>query len=452
MKAAARPGPVDATRAQILAALLALLGVAGCDGSEVAVASVAAGGDGGSTSSSVDGSIDGADGSGATGGADGGPDGAASDATVDAPPFDCGNSAVHWIWGPRSPTFMARWPAISAWTGRYVLIWGGKSAVPDIDDKFQDGARFDPQTDAWSMMAPKPAELTTPSLPSYGSRFRGTWAKTELFVWARGPAVGFYSPDTDTWRMVNAEGAPLASFEGGAVTTIGDGIFFWGGYSPVDAGPALAEGGRFDLTTQTWQSIPTTGNPQPRIGPAGVAANDRLIVWGGLSQAFPSSLTAWLHVDGGDIYDPTAGTWTQIPSAPGDVGQREPAAVVWTGAELIVWGGEAASGELRGDGAAYNPSTDAWRVISQGPSVRQDVVVLWTGREMLVCGGWTPVGDTGWLPEYVTQVWLYDPVLDRWRIEAVCDAPSWASGVPYWTGTDALFVDRGVWVNRLIGL
>src|SRR4051794_17202267 len=60
---------------------------------------------------------------------------------------------------------------------------------------------------------------------------------------------------------------------------------------------------------------------------------------------------------------------------------------VWTGTEMIVWGG-AVSGSLN-TGGRYNPSTNSWTPTSttNAPSPRSNHTAVWTGDEMIVWGG-----------------------------------------------------------------
>jgi hypothetical protein len=72
-------------------------------------------------------------------------------------------------------------------------------------------------------------------------------------------------------------------------------------------------------------------------------------------------------------------------SAPGG---RADSGAVWTGSEALVWGGEGAAGSLA-SGGAYNPATDAWRLLSNGggPIARSGAGTVWSGSELLVYGG-----------------------------------------------------------------
>ena len=67
---------------------------------------------------------------------------------------------------------------------------------------------------------------------------------------------------------------------------------------------------------------------------------------------------------------------------------------MWTGTELIVWGGVNAAGTALDTGGRYNPTTDSWASSSlvnatgtNVPSARQLHTAVWTGTTMIVWGG-----------------------------------------------------------------
>ena len=78
----------------------------------------------------------------------------------------------------------------------------------------------------------------------------------------------------------------------------------------------------------------------------------------------------------------TATTTTNAPSA------RSYPTAIWTGSEMIVWGGGTASGTLN-TGARYDPSIDSWTATSttNAPEARAYHTAVWTGSEMIVWGG-----------------------------------------------------------------
>lgn len=62
---------------------------------------------------------------------------------------------------------------------------------------------------------------------------------------------------------------------------------------------------------------------------------------------------------------------------------------VWTGTEVIVWGGMTSLGGRTNTGSRYNPATDTWTSTSTigAPDGRVGHTAVWTGTEMLVWGG-----------------------------------------------------------------
>ena len=61
---------------------------------------------------------------------------------------------------------------------------------------------------------------------------------------------------------------------------------------------------------------------------------------------------------------------------------------MWTGSEMIVWGGRMVSAYLN-TGGRYNPSTDSWTATTttNAPAARYGHTAVWTGSEMIVWGG-----------------------------------------------------------------
>ena len=85
----------------------------------------------------------------------------------------------------------------------------------------------------------------------------------------------------------------------------------------------------------------------------------------------------------------TVNTWAAT-SMDAPRGRFNPTAV-WTGTEMIVWGGYeyGGGGTLFNTGGRYNPSTDTWIPITtnNAPAPRIHHTAVWTGTEMIVWGG-----------------------------------------------------------------
>jgi hypothetical protein len=130
-----------------------------------------------------------------------------------------------------------------------------------------------------------------------------------------------------------------------------------------------------------WVTFP--GGPlQPRVGQVGLWTGDQLLVWGGESSNGQSG-----YQDGA-TFNATTDRWRLLPKGP--LSARANAAAVWTGTVALIWGGSvgAADSPVSG-GASYDPSTRTWRRLPTAPlSPRQSADAFWTGRQMIVFGGY----------------------------------------------------------------
>ena len=80
-----------------------------------------------------------------------------------------------------------------------------------------------------------------------------------------------------------------------------------------------------------------------------------MILWGGGTTGSPGDVPPATVMPGGAAYDPAADRWEALPAAP--LTARARSTAVWTGRELIVWGGEADHDHRAqfDDGAAWTP-------------------------------------------------------------------------------------------------
>ena len=235
------------------------------------------------------------------------------------------------------------------------------------------------------------------------------------------------------WTPVSTLGAPDARARHSAVWA-DTGMIVWGG----DDGNSITKntGGRYVPGTDSWSVITTVGAPAPRSSHTAVWTGSEMIVWGGFSGAFD-----FLTIGDGASYDPVADTWSALSS----VNQPSPRTghtAVWTGTEMIVWGGASclacANAEL-GTGARYNPATDTWTPVStvNAPEARFSHTAIWTGTRMIVWGGATEGGiatltalDSGG---------AYDPATDTWTTLTTASAPQARHcHAATWTGTEML--------------
>jgi hypothetical protein len=112
----------------------------------------------------------------------------------------------------------------------------------------------------------------------------------------------------------------------------------------------------------------------------------------------------------------TDDTWTptSLINAPAARGSHT---AVWTGNEMIVWGGLGLSGDFN-TGGRYNPSTDSWTATGtiNAPAARCVHAAVWTGSEMIIWGGTNGGGlNTGG---------RYNPGTDSWTPTSTTGAPA----------------------------
>jgi N-acetylneuraminic acid mutarotase len=182
----------------------------------------------------------------------------------------------------------------------------------------------------------------------------------------------------------------------------------------------------------TWQ---TDRVPDGRLRHTAVWTGTEMIVWGGENQGVPgaASGSGGLRYSSGGRYDPRFDAWAPTIQTFNTPSARSRHTVVWTGKEMIVWGGYQSA--VRQDGARYDPALDRWTATSttSAPAARQRHSAVWTGSRMIVWGG----ADSGAL--YVSTGGSYDPVSNAWSATPSLDAPSPRAGhVAIWTGTEMI--------------
>jgi hypothetical protein len=155
-----------------------------------------------------------------------------------------------------------------------------------------------------------------------------------------------------------------------------------------------------------WEVLP----PAPvrmRAEVSEVWTGRELLVWGGLLYNSPSEMFG-----DGAAYNPATHQWRPLPASP--LAPRFGATGVWTGSEFVIWGGVGKLQNALADGAAYDPVANRWRQIGTAPiSGRGRAYGVWTGRRILVWGG-EPATKTPTLSGYVDGA-LYDPTTDTWQ-------------------------------------
>ncbi|GAF96012.1 unnamed protein product, partial [marine sediment metagenome] len=215
--------------------------------------------------------------------------------------------------------------------------------------------------------------------------------------------------------------------------------FIWGGRNDWSEG--LNTGARYDPATDTWTNATTIGTLPGRARPSVVWTGDKALIWGG-------SAGEEQYYQTGAIYDypHTIPYWTATPIASAPDARRYHTAI-WTvttaipQGELIIWGGMSLTGKFN-TGKRYRPSIDVWVSIStdNAPSIRWGHTAVWTGTEMIVWGGFQ--GGSYDAPSNPLNTGAcYDPVLDAWTpiTDTDSDTPMGRGHhTAVWTGSEMI--------------
>ena len=163
------------------------------------------------------------------------------------------------------------------------------------------------------------------------------------------------------------------------------------------------------MRNDNWASTCITNAPDGRIDHSAVWTGSEMIVWGG--ENYPFVLNT------GGRYNPSTDSWTatSTTNAPDARGRHT---AVWTGSEMIVWGGRDAFSRPLNTGGRYNPATDSWTHTSiriNPPLGREGHTAVWTGSQMIIWGGaYHGVGP----PVYFNTGGRYNPSTDIGRTPA----------------------------------
>jgi N-acetylneuraminic acid mutarotase len=314
------------------------------------------------------------------------------------------------------------------WTRKAMLVWGGAGDAGPLGD----GASYDLATDRWSPLAPAPLS------PRRGQS--AVWTGTKMVIWggvqgdtALGDGAA-YDPISNTWAPLAP--APIEPRHGHTAVFLQNRMVVWGGAAQGDA--ALGDGAAYDPVANTWVPLPVPPLA-PRLGHRAVATTDRMLVWGGSSEAAEGGR----YFADGAVYNPGTNAWSTMAAPPAGLEPRDNAAGVWTGEQLVVWGGYGRSDTCTpcfyGDGAAYDVASDSWVPVAPSPlSGRGAHRAVWTGREMLILGGF----DSAVLADGA----LYNPFDDTWVRMAPSPLPARQHHAMVWTGQQLI-----VWGGAGVG-
>lgn len=259
------------------------------------------------------------------------------------------------------------------WTGSEMILWGAATN----DDSRNLGAAYDPRQDEWRRVAPGPL--------SGRSGHLAVWTGEEMIVWG-GYLTAFererydgkgasYDPATDSWRMLPRGPLPAGYDAMGAWT--GEEVLVM--VSPMgikeDDYPKFAEPAAYDPSTNTWRSLARPPHVT-WVSPPVEYLEGKLNVLslGGAVDGGQVNNYGRDYETGG-IYDYERDEWSSHADPPSDRSNQ-------------TWQQTAMDDEVVIDGLAYSPSTDTWRKLPKFPlGAREFPVIVWTGEELIVWGG-----------------------------------------------------------------
>ena len=347
-------------------------------------------------------------------------------ALVEAGYVNLGLMATGGAWEERSSLAgpAARQRHTAVWTGSELIVWGGG----DGSVLRRDGGRFNPVVNRWTA-------LSVSGAPAARSGHTAVWTGSEMIVWGGTDGSGYfadggrYNPVTDSWMAVSGGGGAARS--GHTAVWTGNEMIVWGGVG--SGGLPVSGGWRMRPASGTWAAMTGVGAPGVRLDHTVVWTGEMMIVWGGRT-AGGAALGDGARYLAADDY------WMAASSF-GAPGGRSRHTAVWTGSEMIVWGGAGGSSDFS-DGGRYNPTSNSWMgvrpdgaaavTVVGAPTARSLHVAVWTGREMMIWGGVSGGG-------YWSDGGRYNPTENSWIGVPTLGAPLARESAPLvWTGREAI--------------
>lgn len=239
------------------------------------------------------------------------------------------------------------------------------------------------------------------------------------------------------WEQGSTVNAPSARFAHTSVWA-DDRMIIWGGRVGA-GGTAVNSGGMYYPDSDSWSSVSTVNAPSPRSAHTAIWTGIEMIIWGGTGPA--------ANLNSGGRFNPASQQWnpTSARTGSGVPSARQGHIAVWTGERMLIWGGHNQTGLLQ-DGAVYDPDTDTWIALTLpgSPEARTGAGALWATDRVLVWGG---EGATGHLRSG-SQLLFSGPNPVQWVPISLLGAPTPRRGYSVvWTGQKIL-----VWGGESGGL
>lgn len=302
-----------------------------------------------------------------------------------------------------------------------VFVWGGCRREPrspfECGTFLDDGAVWSAKQNSWSTI-PRP-NLLLEKTELKRAHHTAVWDGREFLIF--GGCSGtegrcdhsyrstlIYSPSRKQWAYDASDSAPSARIQHQATWT-GSRMIVWGGvekFAVAGRGDPVNSGGMFDPVKKTWAATAIDENtPAPRQFFSAVWGGESWLIWGGCGKVV--GLDCDEYFNDGSIFHPATNSWEKM--APSPLEARAYHSAVWTGKDLVVWGGRR-DGRIYNDGAIYNLKSNKWTKLPAALSAgRFEHQAVWASDRMYVWGGLNN------FDKYATDVVVLQPGTTDWK-------------------------------------
>lgn len=181
-----------------------------------------------------------------------------------------------------------------------------------------------------------------------------------------------------------------------------------------------------------WENSSLDQIPDGRYYHTAIWTGNEMIIWGGQNGSWIGND---IFFNNGYKYNPTTDTWSSINQENAPVGRKYHTAI-WTGSKMIIWGGVDSQNNMLNTGGIYDPTSDSWQPTSTGdnvPSPRVYHTAIWDENEMIIWGG------GNWEGTFFNNGGRYNPNNNTWAPISTTGAPSerWKHSA-IWTGSEMI--------------
>jgi N-acetylneuraminic acid mutarotase len=172
-----------------------------------------------------------------------------------------------------------------------------------------------------------------------------------------------------------------------------------------------------------------------------------VLVWGGFGETTLAGQSLNVPEKGGASYNPVTRTWAKLPNGP--LSDRRDPSAVWTGNQMIVFGGQNTADKTLLSGATYTPATKTWARMPVFPGTRLGGVPVattsvWNGKQFVV---WATFEERRYIGNNTTEIsprkvmaeWT--PGTSHWRELAEPLRIATVGATSMWTGTRVVLVN-----------